>query len=344
VAEIQVLTLMAESKGHVIQQATPPAKPFAPKWSLNLALALVVGMGFGGGLVLFRDYLDVSIRTLDDIENDLGLNVLAVVPLHQTAVASAAATAAAPRRDAVDKVAKEAFQTLRTGLLFASGGRKDKVLLVTSGAPQEGKSTVVADLARAIAAAGESVLVIDCDLRRSQVAKILGVRKPQGLSSWLADASARSWKDVVVEAAPNLFVIPTGPVPPNPVDLLNLERFRDLLDEARKAHDWVILDSPPVSSVSDAVVLASLAEMVMVVMRHDQTDREVIRRALVRLRAAGARVIGAVLNGVDMTKSYNRDYYYGRFYYGSYYGTEDGDAALPPPGAGPMGRLRKMLK
>jgi succinoglycan biosynthesis transport protein ExoP len=328
-AELQIMAQIAEAKAHVMQEATPPSRAYSPKWGLNVMLALVVGLGFGGGLVLFRDYLDVSIRTLEDVEEDLGLNLLAVVPLHDATL---------------DAVAKEAFQTLRTGLLFASGGRRDKVLLVTSGAPQDGKSTVVADLARTIAAAGESVVVVDCDLRRSQVAKLLGVRRTQGLSNYLAEPAPRSWKEYATEAAPNLTVLPTGPVPPNPVDLLNLDRFRELLKDLRKQFDWVLLDSPPVSSVSDAVVLASLAEMVLVVIRHDQTDKDVVRRGLSRLRGAGAKVIGAVLNAVDMTKSYNREYYYGRFYYGSYYGRDAEQGGSPAVPQGAFGRLRKMLK
>ena len=264
---------------------------------------------------LFRDYLDVSVKTLDDVEQDLGMNLLAVVPRHVPGEA--------------DDIVKESYQTLRTGLLFAGRGRQARTLLVTSGAPQEGKSTVVAQLARSMAAAGESVVVVDCDLRRGGVSRLFGARSQAGLSSFLADISSKPWRDLLVQVEPKLAVLPTGPVPPNPMDLLSLERFTKLLADLRASYDWVLLDSPPVSSVADGIVIATSVEMVMVVMRHDQTDKEVIRRALVRLRGVGANVVGAVLNDVDMTKSYNRDYYYGRFYYGSYYGEhpEGGGAA-----------------
>lgn len=334
----RVLAETAVAKAHVIEPAIPPRKPYSPRLLLNLALAVVVGLGFGGGYVLFRDYLDVSVKTLEDVEQDLGLNLLAVVPRHVPG--------------APDAVVKEAFQTLRTGLLFASGGRKSRVLLVTSGAPQEGKSSVVTQLVRSMAAAGESVVVVDCDMRRAGAGRLLGVRGPQGLSGYLADPKIRSWRDVVEQVDPKLAVIPTGPIPPNPVDLLGLARFSQLLAELREAHDWVILDSPPVSSVADSVVLGSLAEMVMVVMRHDRTDKEVIRRALQRLSGVGARIVGAVLNDVDMSKSYNRDYYYGRFYYGSYYGEDkegggkgrSGSPAAGATGEGLLDRLRNLLK
>ena len=325
--ENELLLQTAESKAHVIEPARPPRKPYSPRLWLNVSLAIIVGLGFGGGFVLFRDYLDVSVKTLDDVEQDLGLNLLAVMPKHDV--------------NAPDRVIKEAYQTLRTGLLFASGGRKHRILLVTSGAPQEGKSSLTANLARSMAAAGESVILVDCDLRRAGASRFLGVKKTQGLSSWLADAANHPWRELVVQVEPKLAVLPTGPVPPNPVDLLGLERFRGLLGELRASYDWVILDSPPVSAVTDSVLLGSVAEMVMVVMRHDQTDKEVIRRALQRLRNVGSNIVGAVLNDVDMSKSYNRDYYYGRFYYGSYYGEEGaaGKGTKPKPWI-----IRKLLK
>jgi capsular exopolysaccharide synthesis family protein len=299
---------LAEPKARIIDPALPPKRPYAPNLFLNLALAIVVGGGLGGGLVFFRDYLDVSVRSIDDVERDLGLNLLAVVP-HRHAAAD-------------DRVVAEAFQTLRTGLLFASRGRRDRVLLVTSAGPQEGKSTVVADLARSLAGSGESVAVVDCDLRRPTAGRLFGVASERGLSNYLADASQADWRPFLQAIDGKLGVLPTGPIPPNPIDLLNLPRFAELLKGLKEGHDWVILDSPPASSVSDSVVLASQSDLLLLVIRHDHTDREVVRRSLGRLQGVGASIVGAVLNDVDMRKGYNRDYYYGRFYYGHYYGAE----------------------
>lgn len=330
VAEEEVLKRTLQPKAKVIDPALPARKASSPKWSLNLMLALVVGLGFGGGLIFFKDYLDKSVKTIDDVESDLELPLLAVVPL-------------LPDPQAPDKIAKEAYQTLRTGLLFASDGRKDNILLVTSSGPLEGKTSVVVNLARALASAGESVIVLDGDLRRAQVTKALGGSRSKGLSSYLADTSAKAWRDVVTEAAPNLHLLSTGPLPPNPVDLLGMQRFRDLLQELRSAYKWVLIDSPPVSSVSDPVLLAALSQMVLVVLRHDQTDKDVARRALQRLSGVGARIVGAVLNGVDMEAAYNREYYYGRFFYGSDY-AEEGMKPGTEPAAGLAGKVRKMLK
>ncbi len=328
VAEAQILTHLAEPKARIIDAAKPPTRPYSPRWSLNLMLALVVGVGFGGGLIFFRDYLDASVKTIDDVERDLGLSLLAVVPHRET--------------EELDKVSLESFQTLRTGLLFASGGRKDRMLLVTSSAPQEGKTSVILNLARSLAASGESVVVVDGDLRKGSLSRALGGPRAKGLSTWLADSSARAWKDVAVAVDGGFQLLPSGPIPPHPLDLLGGERFRALLRELRESFDWVLLDSPPLSSVSDAVMLSSMAEMVLVVMRHDETDKDVLRRALMRLNAVGARVIGGVLNGVDMRKAYNREYYYGRFFYGHYYGHEE--AAATPPETGLRASVRKLLK
>lgn len=321
--EQQVTAQLAEPKARVIERALPPEKPFAPKLWLNLLLAVVAGAGFGGGLVFFRDYLDSGVKTLDDVERYVGLSTLAVVPRFQ---------------GEPDAVARESFQTLRTGLLFASSGRRDRVVLVTSSAPGEGKTTVTAGLARSIAASGESVVVVDCDLRRPSVGRAFGLRGGKGLSNFLADASERDWKPYLVQVEPKLSVLLTGPVPPNPLSLLGQARLAELVRELKDAHDWVILDSPPVSSVSDSLLLSSLAELVVLTLRHDSTDKEVARRTLQRLRGVSARVVGAVLTDVDMEKAYNRDYYYGRFYYGHYYG--GAEVAEPPP-QGWKGKLEK---
>jgi capsular exopolysaccharide synthesis family protein len=298
-----------ESKIRIIDPAIAPLRPYSPRPMLNLALALVVGLGFGGGLLFFQEYLDVSVKTLEDVEQDLGLNLLAVIPKYTG--------------QAGDEV-KEAYQTLRTSVVFASEGRSNNLLLVTAAAPGEGKTRTVSQLARTLVATGSSVIVVDCDLRMPALAREFGVDGRQGLSNYLAGGQEEHWRSHVKQSRDGVDVLPPGPVPPNPLHLLGLDRFAALLAELKQAYDWVLLDSPPASSVSDAVVLADLADACLVVIRHDDTDRDVIRRAVQRLQGVGSRVVGAVLNSVDMSKSYNRDYYYGRFYYGSYYGDDGG--------------------
>ena len=319
-----VLTKLLEPKARIIEVAQPPDTHHSPNLRLNAMLALVVGLGFGTGLAFFRDYLDSAVKTIQDVEHAVGLNLLAVVPAGE----------------ATTRVRLESFQTLRTGLLFASAGRRDTVVLVTSAAPREGKSHVVAGLAQSLAASGESVAVLECDLRRPAAARLLGVTAQRGLANYLADQSQEDWRQFGVQVSEHLYVLPTGPIPPNPLDLLSLPKFAELLEHLEAAFDWVVLDSPPVSSVSDSVVLASLVQMVLFVIRHDATDKEVVRRAVSRLEAVGARVVGAVLNGVDMSKSYNRDYYYGRYYYGQYYGQEAEETQRPGLLAGFLKRTK----
>jgi capsular exopolysaccharide synthesis family protein len=334
IKEMKVLVNLLEPKATIIDPALPPERPFAPKLSLNLALALVVGVGFGGGLLVFRDYMDTSVKTLDDVEKDLGLATLAVVPAYE---------------GALTPVAKEAFETLRTGLLFASHGREKRVVLVTSSGPREGKSTVAVELAKTMASAGDSVMLVDCDLRKPAVARILGVSAARGMSNFLADSSDRAWKALVsqvdVRGPGKLALLASGPVAPNPLALLGQPRLPELLREMKGAYDWVIVDSPPLSAVSDSLILASLADLVVVAIRHDATDREVVRRTLQRLAAVEAFVSGAVLTGVDMSKSYNREYYYGRFFYGHYYGAAAAKEAPPSGWRGVLeGYGKKFLK
>jgi capsular exopolysaccharide synthesis family protein len=330
VAEAEIIATFQESKARIIDPALPPRMPYTPKWPLNIMLALVVGFGFGGGLIFFKEYLDTTIKTLADVEQDLGLSLLCVVPLQDT-------------DDQLDPIAKEALQTLRTGLLFASSARQDRVLLITASGPREGKTTLVRHLAEALAAAGEPVVVVDCDLRRGALSKLFKAARGQGLATFLAERKGRSLDEVLVKLSPNLALMPAGPLPPNPVDVISSPQFRQLLAELRERYRWVLVDSPPVGSVSDSILLANLADMVLMVLRHDTSDKEVVRRALTRLQGVGARIVGAALNGVDMSKAYNREYYYGRFYYGHYYGEESEAAGKDKPPSNPWTRLRKLL-
>ena len=291
-----------ESKIRIIDPAIPPLLPFAPRPLLNLALALVVGLGFGGGLLFFREYLDVSVKTIEDVESDIGLTLLAVIPAYA---------------GDLDDMARESYQTLRTSLVFSSEERDDRVLLVTAAAPLEGKTRTTAELARALRATGNSVIVLDCNLRTPALAREFGVDGRRGLSDYLAGGEEQPWSDYVQRSSDGVDLLPAGPVAPNPLLLLSLERFAALVGELKKDYDWVLMDSPPAGSVSDAIVLANVAETCLMVIRHDETDRDLIRRAVQRIESAGTGVVGAVLNGVDMSKSYNRDHYFGRFYYGN---------------------------
>jgi capsular exopolysaccharide synthesis family protein len=284
----------------ILDHAIPPLHSVKPRRVVNLLVGAMIGMLFGLGVVFFLEYLDNTFRTPEELERALGLTTLASVPRYQGT-------------ERGERAVREAYQTLRTSLIFSSKGRQRKVVLVTSTAPQEGKSSTVASLARALAGAGERVLVVDCDLRRPTQHVHLNVDRDRGLTNYLVSSSRDGWSSFLKTVGPvNLQVLSCGPIPPNPPDLLGSDRFAALLHEVREAYDWVLLDSPPSASLSDAVLLSSMADMVVVVVRHNATDRAQVVRSVSRLRNVNAALVGVILNNVDSRKS--KDDYYSGYY------------------------------
>jgi capsular exopolysaccharide synthesis family protein len=264
---------------------------------IGVFLALLIGTG----AVFFMDYLDNTIRSSEDVEQFLQLNLLAVVPREVDATRSAA---------------REAYQTLRMSLLFSRKTRAANAVLVTSAGPQEGKSQTIVNLARVLASGGEKVIVVDCDLRRPTIHQRLQLSREGGVTNYVLssdDASAY----VKPTVFPNLFAITCGPIPPNPAEVFGHERFLNLLSELKKSYDWVLIDSPPVISLADASILASMTDMVAFVVKHNANDKDLIRRSVNNLRRVNPSIVGAVLNNVDLGRSHYKDYYYlGYYYYG----------------------------
>lgn len=288
----------------LLQEASVPAAPVRPRKALNLAAGLLLGLFLGVGSVFFIDYLDNTIKTSEDVERFLSLPLLAMVPKSTDETVSSV---------------KEAFQTFRTSILFASKGRSLKTILVTSAGPGEGKSRTAINLAKTLALAGDRVLLIDGDLRRPTVHTRLGLQREGGLTNCLLSGQAsESWQTYVksVPDVENLSVLTCGPLPPNPVELFGSERFAELLAKLRQSYNWVLVDSPPLASLSDSVVLASRVEMTVVVIKHMENDRELIRRSTEQLRRVNANVVGAVLNAVDLKRVAYHDYYYASYEYG----------------------------
>lgn len=278
----------------VLDAATLPRVPISPRKFLTIGFGLFVGTLLGIGAVLFLDYLDNTIRTPDDVEHHLGLNVLAIVPRY---------------RDIQDHAVREAYQSLRTSVLFSSQNLEKRVLLFTSAGPQEGKSSTVNHVARALASAGDRVVVIDCDLRRPTVDKHLNLSRVPGLTNYLVEGKDDAIEPYVHSTEfPNLEAIPAGAIPPNPAELVGTARFRNLIANLKEKYDWVVIDSPPVANLADTVVLASIAEMLVMVIKHNQNDRDQIRRCLKRLRDVHGEIAGAVLNAMVERSAYG--YYY----------------------------------
>ncbi len=212
---------------------------------------------------------------------------------------------------------KEAYQTLRTSLLFSRKNRAANVVLITSAGPQEGKSITTVNVARTLATAGERVIIIDCDLRRPAIHQRLNLSRDTGITNYIL-SSGDDWRNYVKDTdQKNLYAVTCGPIPPNPADVFGHERFLALLKELRASFDWVFIDSPPVVSLADSMILASLADMVAFVVRHNENDKDLIRRCVMNVRRINPNVIGAVLNNVDLDRSHYKDYYYvGYYYYG----------------------------
>jgi capsular exopolysaccharide synthesis family protein len=214
--------------------------------------------------------------------------------------------------------------------LFLSTERPLQKLLVTSSGPQEGKTTVCIDLGITFAQGGQRVLLVDTDLRRPRLHTVFGLGREVGLTSVLLDES-RLGEAVRTTEVPNLSVLPCGPIPPNPAELLHTERFRSVVAELCRRFDRIIFDSPPVAAVTDAQILASEVDGVILIGKSGKTSRDALSRARRQLVDVGARIVGALLNSVDLTD--RSGYYYD--YYGRYGAYHEGKQAGAKPPAGP---------
>jgi capsular exopolysaccharide synthesis family protein len=284
----------------VLDRAIVPSAPVRPRRLINLAVSMLMGLGLGIGLVFFLEYLDNTVRGAEQLSREFGLATLAVVPRRRDGDLSA------------DKAMGEAFSSLRTGVQFSSLGRERRVVLVTSAGPQEGKTLAAVMLARAMARSGERVCLVDADLRRPSVHRLMGLDAAPGLTNYLAEQeTGGSLSDFIRVGGPaEPSVITSGPQPPSPAEMLTSDRFAALVKDLRASHDWVILDSPPAAGLTDAVLLAARSDMVVFVTRQGRTGRDVLNRALEAIRTANPAIIGAVLNDVDLNRAENRELYY----------------------------------
>jgi len=302
IKEIDISASLMTNNLRILDRSPVPKVAVKPRTVLNMAVGMMLALLLGLVAVFFLDYLDNTIRTSEDVEQFLGLNLLAVVPRDSEAT-----------RNAV----REAYQTLRTSLLFSRKVRTANLALVTSAGPQEGKSQTTVELARTLASAGERVVVVDCDLRRPTIHQRLNIAREQGVTNYILSPEDDLDAYLKPTGTPNLSAITCGPIPPNPAEVFGHERFVSLLQELKRRFDWVLLDSPPVVSLADASILASMADLVAFVIKHNGNDKELIRRSVATLRKVTPHMVGAVLNNVDLERSHYRDYYYlGYYYYG----------------------------
>jgi capsular exopolysaccharide synthesis family protein len=319
--EIDLTGASPANNVRVLDRATQPSSPVSPIMALNLPVGVMFGLVFGLLLAFAIDSLDNTIKSPEAAEELIGAPLLGIIPMLSQARQHSAADA--PARDLVvvkdpTSLAAEACRSIRTNMLFISAQQDFSVFSVTSPAPKDGKTTVAIALAVTMAQAGGRILLIDTDMRRPRVHKSFGLKSDVGISSVVAG-------DVQLQAAicksevPNLDVLPCGPMPPNPAELLHTERFREILAQCRGSYDRVILDSPPIGPVTDPAVIGGATDGVVLVLRAGHTTRVATKFARRQLADAGARILGLVINQTDRKGSgygYRYDYYAS---YGSYY-------------------------
>jgi polysaccharide biosynthesis transport protein len=311
--ELRVVSNSRTNNIQVMDRAEPPGAPFSPDARRDLFTALIAGLLVAVGLAFGLEYLDDTVKTPDDVTGRLRLPLLGLVP-------SVAGTRVPLLSETVPHDFGEAFRSLRTSLVFTSAAEGPRVIAVTSSQPLEGKTTTACNLGMVLALGGARVLLVDADMRRPGLHTVVGAQNEVGLSHLLV-GQARVRDAVQQTGEPNLFVISAGLIPPNPSELLSSERMSALLANLRAGpFDWVIIDTPPVLAVTDAVIVARGVAGVVFVIGSEMTRRVHAERAIETLTAGKPKSVGAVLNRVDFDRN---KYYYSRYYghhYQNYYG------------------------
>lgn len=304
----------------VEQHAATPTDPVSPKTKRNIALGLAVGLLAGLGLAVLRDRLDNTVKSRQSLDELVGVGVVGTVPFDKEREQKAAIAF----QDGYSGSA-EAFRELRTNLQFLEVDNPPRVLAVTSSLPSEGKTTTAINLALALAEAGYSVALVEGDLRRPRISKYLGLIDSVGMSTVL---SGQADLDDVLQASsfPNLTVLASGAIPPNPSELLGSSHATALFADLKARFDFVVVDASPLLPVTDAAVIAAKVDGALVAVRYGKTKRDQVARAVGNLRSAGANVLGTILT---MTPTKGESAYEYKYYY-------DSDAPAPKPGSTPV--------
>jgi len=326
---------LRSSNIRVVDPALIPGGPSRPNKTRNVMLSILVGLIGGIGLALLREYLDNTVKTPDDIETLARLPSLAVVPalsnsngkrtgrfaklLKAPVIVGKEGRAELVSHNMPQSQMSEAFRALRTSLLLSQADHPPQVILMTSALPREGKTTAAVNLAVTLAQLGDKTLLVDADLRKPGINRALSLvdGKHAGLSSYLAGVSSLDLITVPHPAITNLAAIPTGPIPPNPADLLSSRRLTELIAELRTRYKFVVIDSPPIMAATDAVILSVLVDGVLLVVRSGETPKEAFTRTRDLLAGVKCHMLGVVLNAVDASSP---DYYYSYRYYPYSYG------------------------
>lgn len=328
------------SNVEILEPAHVPTVPWNPERWTQLGILVLLGLALGAAAAFGLDALDNTVKSKEELERFWGLPFLGFLPSMQTQ-RGRRGTSRGPARfqkwnpdtfvhDFPRSTLAEACRTIRTNLLFLDAERPLRRLLVTSAGPREGKTTSTSNLGIILAQSGARILLIDTDLRRPRLHRTHDLQADVGLTSVLLGEATL---DEAIQATqvPNLFILPSGPIPTNPTELMLTERFQEVLAELDQRFDRLVLDSPPVAPVTDAVVLTRFVDGILLVVSAGQTRREILERSLDRLRGVRANIVGVVLNRSDGSRG-GYGYYGSGYYYraSTYYGDDPA-----PPGSAP---------
>lgn len=304
----------------VMEQARPAAAPFSPNTKLNLILGLGFGLVLGVGMALFLEYLDNTISSAAELQSLTGLPTLAVIPryreggvkasrMRRRQAPSPAGTIDFVTRREAGAAASEAFRELRTAILLSNPGSPPRRIAITSSVPEEGKTATAINLAVVLAQLGRRVLLVDTDLRRPRLHKAFDVRNERGVSNYLSGNEADPTKLVLETALEHLDLLPSGPIPPNPSELLNSTTFLEMGSSLiARGYDHIVFDSPPSLSVADPVIIANVVDVTILVARSGFTPKQSVREVAAKLRQSNVAHVGAVLNDFD-AESQGGSYY-----------------------------------
>jgi capsular exopolysaccharide synthesis family protein len=306
------LALPKDSTVEITDDADMPKTAIRPNIPLNIALGVVVGLILGVGLAFFIEYLDTSVKTIDDVERALGAAVLGVIPQNVGSLLD----------EGDESPHAEAYRVLRTNILFA--GRKSETqttFSVVSGGAGEGKTTTMFNLAVVFAQMGDRILIVDSDLRRPSMHRYLKVSNNIGLTNYLL---GQATIDEVIQTSeiPSLHFIPSGKLPSSSMGILSSAKMKEFVADMKSRYDYVFLDAPPIMGVSDASVLASMVDMCVLVVQYRKYPQMMTQRAKEMVTKVGGDLVGVVLNNINISQD-SYYYYYSGYYYDNYYKSLD---------------------
>ena len=317
--QTRIDTQMPTVPAFVWNAADTPTSPVSPNVTINMAIGTLIGLIVGVGLAFFIEYLDTSVKTMDDVETMLGVPVLAIVPKNIKLL----------HKQAGDVPDAEAYRILRTNIEFNRKSADANTISMVSGGPGEGKSTTLCNLAFTCAQGGYSVLIVDADLRRPTQHKIFEINNSVGLTNYLTTNIALE-KVIVQTPVENLSLMPSGILPADAVGILNSQRMSDMIAELKTRYDIIFFDSPPILGVSDGAVLASEVDQSIIIVQHRRFPRAMLLRVKQAINNVGGTVLGVVLNNVDLRHDPNYAYY--TSYY-EYYAVHTPRDVVPTPSA-----------